>query len=282
MNLRDFNNIKNIGKKVILIKIIDAKGSVPRNKNVTMVISDEHQFGTIGGGELEYRVTNESRELLNDSNCCEKIIEFPLGPSLGQCCGGYIKIKLNKFNSGKNLLNKHDLKDEVLSRNKNLYIFGAGHVASALMTKLEETGFNIFVIDSREQFLSKIKIDYINTILAKEPDIIIKNAAPRSFYLVMTHSHQIDLSICSTLLKVNNFSFLGLIGSKTKRMRFNKRLKEIGYSKELIDKIECPIGIDGITGKEPNIIAISIIARLLQYKSLLNNEEKKYIKLVTG
>lgn len=282
MNLRDFNNIKSIGKKVILIKIIDAKGSVPRNKNVTMVISDEHQFGTIGGGELEYRVTNESRELLNDSNCCEKIIEFPLGPSLGQCCGGYIKIKLNKFNSGKNLLNKHDLKDEVLSRNKNLYIFGAGHVASALMTKLEETGFNIFVIDSREQFLSKIKIDYINTILAKEPDIIIKNAAPRSFYLVMTHSHQIDLSICSTLLKVNNFSFLGLIGSKTKRMRFNKRLKEIGYSKELIDKIECPIGIDGITGKEPNIIAISIIARLLQFKSLLNNEEKKYIKLVTG
>ena len=98
----------------------------------------------------------------------------------------------------------------------------------------------------------------------------------------MTHSHQIDLSICSTLLKVNNFSFLGLIGSKTKRMRFNKRLKEIGYSKELIDKIECPIGIDGITGKEPNIIAISIIARLLQFKSLLNNEEKKYIKLVTG
>ena len=280
MKIQDINKINNTKSKLILIKIIDTKGSVPRNKNVTMVISKNNQYGTIGGGELEYRVTNESIKLLNNSSSIEKIIEFPLGPSLGQCCGGYIKIKLNKYNNGENLLKKNNLKDEILNHNKNLYIFGAGHVAKALMKKLDGTGFNIFVIDSRDEFISKIKIDYINAIFAKEPQIIIKNAPPKSFYLVMTHSHQIDLSICSSLLKINNFSFLGLIGSETKMARFSKRLIQIGYNKKLIDRIECPIGVDGIVGKEPDIIAISIIARLLQCKSLLNNQQNKYLKLV--
>ena len=148
MKIQDIEKIRNIRSKLILIKIIDAKGCVARNKNVTMVISKNNQYGTIGGGELEYRVTNESIKLLNNSSSIEKIIEFPLGPSLGQCCGGYIKIKLNKYNNGENLLKKNNLKDEILNHNKNLYIFGAGHVAKALMKKLDGTGFNIFVIDS--------------------------------------------------------------------------------------------------------------------------------------
>ena len=96
----------------------------------------------------------------------------------------------------------------------------------------------------------------------------------------MTHSHQIDLSICTSLLNINNFSFIGLIGSQTKKNRFNKRLREIGYNQKLIDKIECPIGIEKITGKEPDVIAISILARLLQYKSTIEKENVKYIKLV--
>ena len=96
----------------------------------------------------------------------------------------------------------------------------------------------------------------------------------------MTHSHQIDLSICSSLLNINNFSFIGLIGSQTKKNRFNKRLKEIGYNQKLIDRIECPIGIEKITGKEPDVIAISIIARLLQYKSSIQKNNSTYIKLV--
>ena len=141
-------------------------------------------------------------------------------------------------------------------------------------------GFNIFVIDSRENFISKINTDYVFPILAKDPTIIIKNAPSKSYYLVLTHSHQLDLSICDSILKKNNFTFIGLIGSKTKKIRFRKRLIEIGHDKNSIDKIECPIGIRSIEGKEPDVIAISIIARLLEYKSSSAKIEKKYIRLV--
>ena len=280
MKLQDIDKIKIVRNNIILATIIKAKGSVPRNENVSMVVSSSKQYGTIGGGELEYQVIKESNDLLNNFDCNQKIIELPLGPTLGQCCGGFVKIQLSKFKNGKNLLLKHDLKEQIINQNQNLYIFGAGHVANALLSKLDGVGFNIFVIDSRENFISKINADFVLPILAKDHTIVIKNSPSKSFYLVLTHSHQLDLSICDSILKKNDFTFIGLIGSKTKKIRFKKRLIEIGHDETSIDKIECPIGIQGIEGKEPDVIAISIIARLLEYKSSSAIREKTYIRLV--
>ena len=280
MKLQDIDKIKIVRNNIILATIIKAKGSVPRNENVSMAVSSSKQYGTIGGGELEYQVIKKSNDLLNSLDCNQRVIELPLGPALGQCCGGFVKIQLSKFKNGKNLLLKHDLKEQIINQNQNLYIFGAGHVANALLSKLDGVGFNIFVIDSRENFISKINTDYVFPILAKDPTIIIKNAPSKSYYLVLTHSHQLDLSICDSILKKNNFTFIGLIGSKTKKIRFTKRLREIGHDENSIDKIECPIGIRSIEGKEPDVIAISIIARLLEYKSSSAKIEKKYIRLV--
>ena len=280
MKLQDIDKIKIVRNNIILATIIKAKGSVPRNENVSMAVSSSKQYGTIGGGELEYQVIKESNDLLNNFDCNQKIIELPLGPTLGQCCGGFVKIQLSKFKNGKNLLLKHDLKEQIINQNQNLYIFGAGHVANALLSKLDGVGFNIFVIDSRENFISKINTDYVFPILAKDPTIIIKNAPSKSYYLVLTHSHQLDLSICDSILKKNNFTFIGLIGSKTKKIRFTKRLIEMDHDENSIDKIECPIGIQSIEGKEPDVIAISIIARLLEYKSSSAKREKKNIRLV--
>jgi len=280
MKLQDIDKIKIVQNNIILATIIETKGSVPRNENVSMVVSSSEQYGTIGGGELEYQVIKESNDLLNNLNCNQKIIELPLGPALGQCCGGFVKIQLSKFNNGIKLLLKHDLKEQIINQNQNLYIFGAGHVANALLSKLDGVGFNIFIIDSRENFISKINADFVFPILAKDHTIIIKNSPSKSFYLVLTHSHQLDLSICDSILKKNDFTFIGLIGSKTKKIRFKKRLIEIGHNENSIDKIECPIGIQGIEGKEPDVIAISIIARLLEYKSSSAIREKKYIRLL--
>jgi len=280
MKLNDINNIEKLYDNLILAKIINKKGSAPRNKNVFMIISFDKNYGTIGGGELEYRVIKESIKLLRNKEKKEKLIQYPLGPSLGQCCGGYVKIKFKKFDTGINLLKEMNLKEKIINENENLYIFGAGHVSKALLSKLDGVGFNVFVIDSRESFLKDINLDYINKIFARNPEIIIKNAPPKSYYIVLTHSHQIDLLICSSILKINNFSFIGLIGSNTKKIRFNKKLTEIGYDKDLINKIECPIGISDIEGKEPDVIAISIIARLLQYKSSIIDKQKLYLKLI--
>lgn len=281
MKLQDLENINKLDKEIILITIIETKGSVPRNKNVKMIVSIDEQYGTIGGGELEYRTINEAINLLKDSSTKNKILNYPLGPSLGQCCGGFIKIKLEKFNRGQDLLKKNNLKNFITKNYKNLYLFGAGHIAQSLSIKLDGTGFNVFIIDSREDFLSKIKSKYVTKVLAKNPEIIINNAPAKTFYLIMTHSHQIDLSICSSLLKKNDFSFIGLIGSKTKKNKFFKRLKNMGHKQEIINKIEIPIGLKGIEGKEPDIIAISIIARLLEFRSL-KNKNLEYLKLVKG
>ena len=199
MKLQYIKNINEINETVVLITIVNAKGSVPRNKNVKMVTSNNEQYGTIGGGELEYRAINEAINLINSFNVKEKNINYPLGPSLGQCCGGFITIRLKKFKNGLDLLEESNLKEDIISHNQNLYIFGAGHVAQALAQKLDGTGFNVFIIDSREEYLSKIKSDYVTKILAKNNEILINNAPSQTFYLIMTHSHQIDLSICSSL-----------------------------------------------------------------------------------
>ena len=135
-----------------------------------------------------------------------------------------------------------------------------------------------FLKDS--DILKRINSDYIFSIYAKDPSVIIKNAPSKSYYLVLTHSHQLDLSICNSILKKNDFTFIGLIGSKTKKIRFTKRLIEIGHDENLINKIECPIGMRNIEGKEPDVIAISIIARLLEYKSSSTKIEKQYLRLV--
>ena len=276
----DLEKIKKIKKNIILAKIINTKGSVPRNENVKMAISSFEEYGTIGGGELEFQIIKKSRDLLNNNKKNKNIVDLPLGPALGQCCGGYVKIQLIKYKNGNILIKENDLINEIIENNLNLYIFGAGHVSKALISKIEGVGFNVFVVDSRENFISKIKQSHVVPIFSKDNNIIIKNAPSNAYYLIMTHSHKIDLDICSLILNKNNFSFIGLIGSKTKKNRFSKRLADYGFSKNLIEKIECPIGIENIKGKEPDIIAISIIARLLEFKYFLQNKDKNYIRLV--
>ena len=98
---------------------------MPRNKNVSMVISKNHDFGSIGGGELEFRATKEAYKLLN-INLEQKKLEYPLGPSLGQCCGGFIKINLIKFDNGKKLLKKYDLNESIIQNNKKSIYFWSG------------------------------------------------------------------------------------------------------------------------------------------------------------
>ncbi len=280
MKLNDIEKIRLINSSIIYVKIIETKGSVPREKNVFMIISKERQFGTIGGGEFEFRVTKESLKLMQNKNKYKDSFKYSLGPSLGQCCGGYIEVELIKFDNGLKLLEKLDLKNDITNQNQNLYIFGAGHVSNALTNKLDGVGFNVFIIDSREEYLNKITNKNINKVLAKNPEIIIQNAPPLSYFVVLTHSHKLDFDISVRILEKNNYIFFGLIGSQTKKIKFKKRLKDYGFKDNVINRIECPIGIGSINGKEPDVIAISIIARLLEIKSLNIRKEEINLNLI--
>ena len=253
---------------LIKAKLISTEGSVPRNKGTIMLISKNHIFGSIGGGKLEFNIINHAKKLLNKKIFKEEIINIPLGPTIGQCCGGYVQVKLSKHVSGKDSFSNEKF---IYNKLDNLYIFGAGHIGKELSSKSIDLDFHVNLIDSRQDYLKIIKNKKITNIYAQYPWLLIKNLPKNSYFIILTHSHDFDLNIINEILKLDNFKFLGLIGSKTKIKRFESRLIKFGHKKSLIDKIECPIGLKSIDSKKPAEIAISIIARILEFRSIIKN-----------
>ena len=157
---------------LIKAKLSKTEGSVPRNKGTIMLISKKYIFGSIGGGQLEFNIINKSMELIKLEKLKEEIINIPLGPSIGQCCGGYVQVKITKHKNGieslKDEININEIED-------NLYIFGAGHVGKELSSKSIDLDFNVNLIDSRENYLKMQKNSKITNIYAKLPWLLIKN-----------------------------------------------------------------------------------------------------------
>jgi len=275
MKLKKLNYAINYKDLIVKAKIFNVKGSSPNKIDDIILISSDTIFGTIGGGNLEYLIVKEAKTLINNK-INKKSLNIALGPGIGQCCGGYVQIKLSLHKNSSEALKNENLYDD---NNTNLYIFGAGHIGQALISKLENINFNTFLIDSREDFLKMTNINNINYLLSKKPWEIVHHLKDNSYYVVLTHSHDYDLKILNEVLK-KNFTFLGLIGSKTKKRRFFKRLIDNGHNKSLVETIECPIGINIGNSKEPDEIAFSIITRLITIKNNLKVINNKKIKEV--
>ena len=275
MKLVKLNNEINFQDKIVKAKIINVKGSSPNKIDDIILISNDSIFGTIGGGNLEYLIIEEAKKILNNKIKTKKL-NIPLGPGIGQCCGGYVQIKLSLHNNSEDALRNENLNED---NNSNLYIFGAGHIGQALITKLENINFNTFLIDSRENYLKMTNNNNINCLLSKKPWEIIHRLKNESYFVVLTHSHDYDLKILNEVLK-KDFIFLGLIGSETKKNRFFKRLIDNGHKKSLVENIECPIGINIGNSKDPDEIAFSIITRLISIKNNLKVIKNQKIKEV--
>ena len=253
---------ENFREEIIKAKIINTEGSVPSSTGNYMLISKKDIYGTIGGGHLEYLVINKSKKLLESKIKKSETLSIPLGPGIGQCCGGYVQIQLTYYNNGHESL-------ENFKENTDLFIFGAGHIGQALCSKLLDLNFNIHLIDSRQNLLLMNEYKDIDYIFANKPWELVKNLTPNSYYIILTHSHDFDFKIINEILIYNSFKFIGLIGSKTKKNRFSSRLRNNGHNQNLIDLIECPVGLNIKHSKEPNEIAISIIAKLIDYRNSL-------------
>ena len=281
MILKKIIDAKNYKKEIIKAKLISTEGSVPRDTGTFMLITSKYLFGSIGGGQLEYSVIQKAKKFLNEKEIINnEIINIPLGPAIGQCCGGYAQVKITKYDNG-----LQSLKNEKLKINKldNLYIFGAGHIGQELSSKSVDLDFNVHLIDSRNEYLKIQNKKEIIPIFTTFPWMLVKNLPKKSYYIVLTHSHDYDFKIINEILNLNTFQFIGLIGSKTKRKRFSNRLVKLGHNQYLINKIECPIGFKNIISKKPGEIAISIIARLLEYRSNLSSiqiDDKKSLKMI--
>ena len=254
-------------KNIIKAKIINVKGSSPNKINDFMLVAPKDIFGTIGGGNLEYLVIEESKLMLKNKSKRKKL-NIPLGPGIGQCCGGYVEIILTLHKNTDAAMKDEKVND---SFKEDLYIFGAGHIGQALIETIGNLNFTTYLIDSREEYLKMSVNKDVNYLLSKEPWKVVNKLKDNAYYVVLTHSHEYDLKILNEIL-TKKFTFVGLIGSTTKKKRFFKRLTENGHDKNIIKKIECPIGVDIGNSKDPNEIAFSIITRLIYLK----NQNKKY------
>ena len=272
MIFKKINEAIKFKSNLIKAKLITTEGSVPRDKGTFMLISQKYIFGSIGGGQLEYDIISKSKNFLKLKKFKEVIISVPLGPSIGQCCGGYVQVKITKHKDGEESIKDED---KIKKIEENLYIFGAGHIGKELSSRSIDLDFNVNLIDSREEYLKIRKKNKITNIYAKFPWLLVKNLKKNSFFIILTHSHDHDFKIINEVLSLNNFKFIGLIGSNTKMKKFENRLLKLGHNISLINKIECPIGLKSISSKKPAEIAISIIARLLEYRSLSSSNIKE-------
>ena len=254
-----FNNFLNYNKRVIQASIVRTIGSSPRNSDTEMFISETDTLGTIGGGQLEYLVINHSKKMIAE-NIKKDTLKISLGPEIGQCCGGKVEVSLlEMYEKDKCLaLNRFDKKDKNLP---HVYVMGAGHVGRALALQLQHLPVRCVLIDSRVDELAKCSAD-VETRLSAIPEEDIKSAPRGSAYVILTHDHALDFILCGAALDRHDAKYVGMIGSKTKRVKF-KKWYQVNYDNNLIRDFTCPIGNVKNQDKRPSIIASFVAAEVI-------------------
>jgi len=248
----------------VLVRIESTQGSAPREAGTWMAVWRDGLTATIGGGQLEFQATDEARSVLASGAAIEGVRRYPLGPSLGQCCGGVVHLTYERITAG----DSRRLQVQLLAHLEPVALFGGGHVGAALARLLASLPFAVRWIDSRDGVFpdalpAQVEIEHSDPVQQAVADL-----APGSRVLIMSFSHAEDLDIVIACLRRlrerGDLPYVGLIGSKTKWATFRHRLETRGFTEDEMARITCPIGVPGIKGKEPEVIAVAVAAQLLQ------------------
>ncbi len=335
----------------VMLTVVETKGSTPCSAGDKVIYAGKQStYGSIGGGNLEYQALQHAQDLLNQSEVNTHLQKYPLGATLGQCCGGYVRVMFESFtNQNANLKNANlwaksmsdliekkkdfvvatiissetekqpngkkiihisndgetskakDLNRKILDGAETLLssseatsiveisstkgeavvvcyeklafseiqavaVFGAGHIAQALMPILINLPITVYWIDDRPLQFEEYSgdVSQINIICDNFSDVV--DELPKDSYcLVITYSHQSDFEICEQVISHDSFSYLGMIGSKTKGNKFRERLRQKGWPNKKVDELICPIGAKQKFFKSPSAIAVSIAMDLLNF-----------------
>ena len=344
------------GEPCVLINIVGARGSTPRELGAKMIVTENSTFATIGGGRFEYDCIQVARDMLQLRQA-HRVQRYSLGPSLGQCCGGVAEVSFDLIvensmwiyrlkaqqergpvvlasvvdpegegpqtwvvsehdwygtsddaaldgqviKTSRHLLAARDitqsahftgsfgreilvLLEPIYPHTLNIVLFGAGHIGQALVRLLTDLPCHISWVDSRHNVFPTDLPANIDPVVTQAPEHEVDSAPSAAYFLVMTHSHALDQVICERILSKDDFRYCGLIGSKSKRKKFEKRFLAHGVPAEVIEKLTCPIGIEGISGKHPAEIAIAVAAQLLKVHDQYHGQLKETFspKLVAG
>ena len=247
----------------ILVSVHSTRGSVPREKGAWMAVFALNFVGTVGGGHLEFEALAGARQRLQASGG-EAFQRFPLGPALGQCCGGEVTLRFELLSAA----DAASLAQRLSPQVSPLALFGGGHVGHALVRVLANLPLAVTWIDSRDEVFPP---DVPSNVACEYSDPVHQAVAalvPDSRVLIMSFSHAEDLDVVAACLlrqrEKGDLPYVGLIGSKTKWAIFQHRLEARGFSEQERAQVTCPIGVPGIVGKEPAVIAVAVAAQLLQ------------------
>ena len=295
------------GERLAMVTVVGAQGSTPRETGARMLVWDDHFTGTIGGGALERQALEQARRLIGQDVRRHALQDYPLGPLLGQCCGGKVRLLVERLDGasrpwlddavracagGEPFRLQAEFEDGGLQRSvaaagdapsdsprtpvpqvkrlselmqpatPKLVIFGAGHIGQAVARAFAPLPFDLEWLASREDLRPEAGGTRADVMSEDDLEACIEAATPGALFVIFTHSHDLDYRLTRAVLKRADFGYLGLIGSRTKRARFEGRLRDDGFAE--LSRLTCPIGISSLKSKAPAVIAVSLAAELLQ------------------
>ncbi len=244
----------------IVCTLTSVRGSSPREQGTFMLVGPRDLFGTIGGGALEYMVIEHARRLIANGQA-EEAMDVPLGPEIGQCCGGRVEVKLAYADAA----TRDALSAEVAAEDAGLphvLVFGAGHVGRALAQMLALLPVRLEVIDTRRDELDFLPAGIASRAVAM-PEAVVRAAPQGSSYVILTHDHALDFMIAREALARLDAPYVGMVGSRTKRARFSSWFAAEGGDAESLDRLVLPIGQQGLGDKRPEVIAALAAAEIM-------------------
>lgn len=296
------------GQPQVLITVVRALGSVPRDPGARMWVGPDSTVDTIGGGHLEWQAIARARDMLQQANTSRDVVRYALGPSLGQCCGGVVwlaferldhadlawgRLLMQAVDQGRSVQRVVSLGDsqalavaeavvqvvpaaadancvwneadnQVLdvwaAPATHIVVCGAGHVGHAVINILASLPVQVSWLDPRDDCWPAQPPRNVRCIQGDADDVA--DLPDNAYWLVLTHNHALDMQLVEAIFQHRTFRFLGLIGSKTKKARFVSRLSR-RFPTELVERMECPIGLIATASKDPAIIAVSVVAQIL-------------------
>ena len=259
MSARDLAAFFTANPRVVRVRLAQVRGSCPREEGASMLVAQAASHGTIGGGQLEFRAIAAAREMLADG-VLRREMALPLGPEIGQCCGGHVHLLLERLSGPARHAEIAEARAHEAAQ-PALYILGAGHLGRALAGLSAQMPVHTVLVDPRAGELAQAPAG-VETRLSAIPEVEITRAAPGSAFVVLTHDHGLDFLLTAAALERKDAAYVGLIGSATKRARFKRWCRDMVAGAD-IAALTCPMGAQGSRDKRPQIIAAFILAEVM-------------------
>lgn len=244
-----------------LVEVVSAEGSTPREAGAIMLVSRDAAIGTIGGGQLEFMAIARSREMLA-GHLGEFRMDVPLGPEIGQCCGGRVALRARPVDAelARTLIERSERAGALLPQ---ILVFGGGHVGHALASALSLLPARTTIVETRPDALEGMPPG-VTTRLAAMPEEMVREASPGSAFVVLTHDHALDFLIVAEALRRGDAAYVGMIGSKTKKATFRSWfLKTADGNADQFARLVSPIGGETVKDKRPAVIAALAAAEII-------------------